>query len=117
MKRYTINILGALLLTMMGMNALAQTSWDFTTVSSADQSLLAADESGNWMKDSKNRFSHDEMEQIECILEDIYPEGMDETALNDLFWFEPECLCEWLDIDFEEWVERPDDYWVNSWRN
>lgn len=68
-------------------------------------------------KDSKNRFSHDEMEQIEYILEDIYPEGMDETALNDLFWFEPECLCEWLDIDFEEWVERPDDYWVNSWRN
>ncbi len=58
MKRYTINILGALLLTMMGMNALAQTSWDFTTVSSADQSLLAADESGNWMKDSKNRWCH-----------------------------------------------------------
>ena len=49
----------------------------------------------------KNRFSHDELEALEAAFEDCYPEGVDET------------LCEWLDIDFEEWVERPDDYWMN----
>lgn len=65
-------------------------------------------------KDNKNRFSYDEMEQIEAILEDCYPEGIDETQLNDIFWFEPETLCEWLGLDFDEWVERPDDYWENN---
>ena len=64
--------------------------------------------------DNKNRFSYDELETLESILEDCYPEGIDETTLNDIFWFEPETLCEWLDIDFEQWVERPDDYWLNN---
>ena len=64
--------------------------------------------------DSKNRFSYDELEQIEAILEDCYPEGVDETTVNDIFWFEPETLCEWLEIDFDEWVERPDDYWLHN---
>ena len=36
----------------------AQTTWDFTTVQSADAALLAADNSGNWMKDSKDRWCH-----------------------------------------------------------
>ena len=68
-------------------------------------------------KDNKNRFSRDEIDTIEAILEDCYPEGIDETALNDLFWFDTDTLCEWLDLDPEEWIERPDDYWENSWRN
>ena len=62
----------------------------------------------------KNRFSHDELEALEAAFEDCYPEGVDETLVNDIFCLEPETLCEWLDIDFEEWVERPDDYWINS---
>ncbi len=36
------------------------------------------------------------------MLEDIYPEGMTDTEINDLFWFEEETLCEWIGIDFEE---------------
>lgn len=63
---------------------------------------------------NKNRFSKDEMERIEFMLEDCYPDGIDETMLNDAMWFEPEVFCEWLDLDFEEWVERPDDYWLNN---
>lgn len=67
--------------------------------------------------DNKNRFSMDEVEQIESMLEDCYPDGMEDTMINDIFWFEPETLCEWLGLDFDEWIERPDDYWSTSWRS
>lgn len=57
-------------------------------------------------KDIRARFTNDEMDTIEAILEDAYPEGIDETMINDIFWFEPETICEWLNIDYEEFIER-----------
>ncbi len=53
-------------------------------------------------KDWANCFTCEELDTIEEMLEDCYPEGINETTINDLFWFEPETLCEWLGIDFEE---------------
>ena len=41
-------------------------------------------------------------DQLETILEDLYPDGIDETALNDLLWFEADTIYEWLGIDDEE---------------
>lgn len=41
-------------------------------------------------------------EQLEFILEDLYPDGMTETELNDLLWFEPERIFEWLGISDDE---------------
>lgn len=41
-------------------------------------------------------------EQLETVLEDLYPDGIDETALNDLLWFEADTVYEWLGIDDEE---------------
>ena len=41
-------------------------------------------------------------DELESILEDLYPEGMSETELNDLLWFEPETVFEWLGIEEEE---------------
>ena len=41
-------------------------------------------------------------EQLEAILEEQYPDGIDETALNDLLWFEPELVFEWIGIEEEE---------------
>lgn len=38
-------------------------------------------------------------EELETILEEIYPEGIDETQLNDILWFEPETIYEWLGIE------------------
>lgn len=35
---------------------------------------------------------------LEYMLEEVYPDGMNATALNDLFWFETETLAEWLDM-------------------
>lgn len=63
--------------------------------------------------------------ELEAILEDAYPDGMDETELNDLLWFEPETIFEWLGIgdeededDEEEETKPTNDYVINvgdSW--
>lgn len=41
-------------------------------------------------------------EQLEAILEDLYPDGIDETQLNDLLWFDAETVYEWLGIGNED---------------
>ena len=41
-------------------------------------------------------------DELESILEDLYPDGMSETELNDLLWFEPETVYKWLGIEEEE---------------
>lgn len=41
-------------------------------------------------------------EQLEVILEDLYPDGIDETDLNDLLWFDADTVYEWLGIDEED---------------
>lgn len=41
-------------------------------------------------------------DQLEAILEDLYPDGIDETTLNDLLWFESDTVYEWLGIDGEK---------------
>ena len=43
---------------------------------------------------------------LEQILEDIYPDGMTETELNDLLWFDSESVYEWLGIRSEEQIEN-----------
>lgn len=49
----------------------------------------------------------EELDIIEEILKDCYPEGMDETAINDFFWFEDDTIAEWLGYaNFEEIMER-----------
>ena len=43
---------------------------------------------------------------IERNLEDLYPAGIDETELNDIFWFDREMICEWIGISEEEVFAR-----------
>ncbi len=44
----------------------------------------------------------EELDTIESILEDIYPDGIDETTVNDIFWFEDGFIAECLGYeDFE----------------
>lgn len=64
-------------------------------------------------------------DQLEAILEDLYPDGIDETDLNDLLWFDADTVYEWLGIDDEEdeddeeeETEPTNDYVINvgdSW--
>jgi hypothetical protein len=41
-------------------------------------------------------------EEFEELIEELYPDGIDETQLNDILWFEEEWLFEALNIDIEE---------------
>ena len=44
--------------------------------------------------------------ELENILEDLYPDGMTETELNDLLWFDSESVYEWLGTRSEEQIEK-----------
>jgi uncharacterized protein YggL (DUF469 family) len=57
-------------------------------------------------KDTVKRLTLDELEQIEFCLNDIYPDGITETELNDVFWFEDEFICECIGITIDELYER-----------
>ena len=56
MKRKTILTILTLALGFLGLQA--QTTWNFTTLSDADATLLSADNTGNWTKDSNNRWCY-----------------------------------------------------------
>ena len=43
-----------------------------------------------------------QLNEVENILEDLYPEGIGETQLNDIFWFDFETIKEWLGITDED---------------
>lgn len=42
---------------------------------------------------------------LEAILEGLCPDGMDATELNDLLWFQPETVFNWLDMKTDEELE------------
>lgn len=44
----------------------------------------------------------DKDEQLFEILEELYPDGMSMTDLNDFIWFDEDTWREWLDMDEEE---------------
>ncbi len=48
----------------------------------------------------------EELDQIESILEEQYPDGMDETELNDLFWHDFDIVAEWIGTTEEEIISR-----------
>lgn len=45
------------------------------------------------------------IDDLENILDGAYPDGIDESELNDLLWFEPETIYNWLDIPTYEQEE------------
>lgn len=46
---------------------------------------------------------------LEFMLEDLYPDGMSDTQLNDLLWFERDLVYEWLGISNEEEEEKEEE--------
>ena len=44
--------------------------------------------------------------ELENVLEELYPDGMTETELNDLLWFDSETVYEWLGIRSEAQIEK-----------
>lgn len=58
-------------------------------------------------QDRVKYLTSDELDTIENMLEDIYPDGMNETDINDLFWFEEDTIAEWLGyFSFDEIMNR-----------
>jgi len=58
-------------------------------------------------KDTVDYLTSDELDIIEDMLEDAYPDGMTETQVNDLFWFDTDLIAEWLGYeDFESLINE-----------
>ena len=58
-------------------------------------------------KNTVKYLTDDELDTIESMLEEAYPEGMGETELNDFFWFEDDTIAELLGYNnFEEIMSR-----------
>ena len=67
-----------------------------------EKSLSRFDFWGN-AKSNVEQLSDCELNQIEIVLEDAYPDGINETSLNDIFAYDFEWVCEVLDI--KPWYE------------
>lgn len=46
-------------------------------------------------------------DRLESILEDLYPNGMTDTELNDLLWLDDDTIAEWL--GFSDWEDLEND--------
>ena len=44
-----------------------------------------------------------DFDNIEFALEELYPDGMDDTTINDIFWFEDDFIAEIL--GYSDWEE------------
>ena len=54
--------------------------------------------------------SLEELDSIEAQLEELYPDGMTDTEINDLFWFDDDFIAELLGYnDFEEIMNRSEE--------
>ena len=59
-----------------------------------------------WSGAEDHSFDYEELQEIQFQLEEIYPDGMEETQVNDLFWFEEEFLCELIGLKYKKYLKR-----------
>ena len=53
-------------------------------------------------KSNAETLTSEQLDIVESILEDAYPDGISETQINDFFWFDFDTIREWLGIKDEE---------------
>lgn len=53
-------------------------------------------------KENAKSLTNGQLETVESILEDLYPEGISAVQLNDIFRFDFDQIREWLGIEPEE---------------
>lgn len=53
------------------------------------------------------RLTGRELDTLQEIIEEIYPEGLSETTLNDILWFETDWIAELL--GYEDWEALEED--------
>lgn len=49
-----------------------------------------------------------ELDIIEECLEELFPDGLSETQINDILWFETDTIAEWL--GYESWEHLENEY-------
>lgn len=57
-------------------------------------------------KDLAERLTWEQLIEIENQLEQLYPDGLTETELNDLFWFDAEFICDLIGETEEDIFNR-----------
>ena len=58
-------------------------------------------------RDIVKYLTDEELDTIESLLEECYPEGMTETEINDFFWFQSGFIADWLGYSsFDEIMNR-----------
>lgn len=57
---------------------------------------------------TRNLLTGDELDVIEEILEEVYPDGLEEIELNDIFWFDDDFIAKCLGYKDSEtmWEDR-----------
>lgn len=53
-----------------------------------------------------NKLTYSELETISEHLQELYPDGMTDTQINDFFWFEEDFICKLIGEDLDEILER-----------
>ena len=58
-------------------------------------------------KSFADKLTCSELKELGAIIEDIYnDEDITETQLNDIFWFDDEMLCEWINLNIDDVYNR-----------
>lgn len=52
-------------------------------------------------KDHLAQLTDKEIDQLETIIEDMYPDGISSVKLNDLLRFDFEDVCDWLGLEYD----------------
>lgn len=65
-------------------------------------------------KDNAKKLSSSELDSLESQLEELYPDGMSDTDLNDTMWFSFAEICQWVGHAVDVSVELVDDKIVVS---
>lgn len=53
-------------------------------------------------KDNADELTIEQFDELESMLDELYPDGITETQLNDLMWFDFDDVKSWLGINDEE---------------
>lgn len=60
-------------------------------------------------QDTVKYLTEEQMDTVEAMLDEAYPEGMSDTQFNDFFWFEDDTIAEWLGYEsFDELMAEVD---------
>ena len=68
-------------------------------------------------KDTMDDLSHSDLERLEQHIEELYPDGITDTQLNDFLWFERDTIADLLGYrNYEALAEQDDEDWEDHYR-